>query len=112
MIRARFPALVLLLALAGCDGTDPYLRGGVWRPNDANDINLRAMILVPSDLALATPGTRADGGLAAAAVLRLRHDNVKPLPDSGVLQVVPVGNGAAPQVAVPQAAPPATAATE
>jgi hypothetical protein len=104
--------LLLLLALTRCDAIDPYKRGGVWRPNGANDVNLRAMVLVPSDLALATPPAHDDGGLAAAAVLRLRHDNVKALPDSGVLQVTPVGSGAAPQVAPPPAAAPATAATE
>jgi hypothetical protein len=111
MRTSRTAALLLLLALAGCDATDPYKRTGVWRPNNANEINLRAMVVVPSDLALATPASHDDGRLAAAAVVRLRHDNVKTLPDSGVLQLTPVGNGAAPPVATPQAAP-ATAATE
>jgi hypothetical protein len=112
MMNARSAALILLLAVAGCDSTDPYLRTGVWRPNGANDINLRAMVMVPSDLAVGTPAARDDGGLAAAAIFRLRHDNVKPLPDTGVAQVIPVGSGAAPQVAPPLAAAPATAGTE
>jgi hypothetical protein len=112
MMKFRAAQLILLLALAGCDATDPYQRTGVWRPNNANAINLRAMVLVPSDLALATPASPDDGGLAAAAVLRLRHDNVKTLPDSGVLQVAPVASGAAPPIAPPQAAAPATAASE
>ena len=35
----------------------------------------------------------ADGDLAAAALNRLRHDQVRPLPDSGLAQIVPVGSG-------------------
>jgi len=84
---------LLLIALAGCDLTDPYTRPGNWRPNGANDANLRAMVIVPSDVVLATQPDHADGGLAAAAVARLRHDNVRPLLDSGLAQIVPVGNG-------------------
>jgi len=102
MMRASALLLPLLLALAGCDKTDPYLREGVWRPNGANDANLRAMVAVPADLAAATPASPADGGLAAAALDRLRHDRVLPLPDSGVAQVVPVSSGSA---APPAAAP-------
>jgi len=94
----------LLLALAGCNVTDPYARAGAWRPNGANDVNLRAMVLLPSDLVLATPADRSDGGLAAAAAARLREDKVRPLPDSGLAQIVPVASGSAP------APPPATAA--
>jgi hypothetical protein len=83
-ISMRFLFLLLLLLLAGCDKTDPYLREGTWRPSGANEANLRAMVLVPSDLARATPASAADGGLAAAALDRLRHDRVRPLPDSAV----------------------------
>jgi hypothetical protein len=105
MTMMRATAL-LLLALAGCDKTDPYLRGGTWRPNGANEANLRAMVVVPSDLAAATPAGPADGGLAAAAVDRLRNDRVRPLPDSGVAQIVLVGSGAAASpAAAPTAAP-------
>jgi hypothetical protein len=106
MIAARSIALVLLLTVVGCDRTDPYTRAGAWRPNNANEVNLRAMIAVPSDLVLATPASRPDGGLAAAAVARLRHDAVRPLPDSGIAQIVTVGNGLAPPPAPPQAAAP------
>jgi hypothetical protein len=107
MRRARSLALVLLLATAGCDRTDPYTRAGAWRPNNANEANLRAMIAVPSDLVLATPASRPDGGLAAAAVARLRHDTVRPLPDSGLAQIVTVGTA---QPAPPQPVPPPPAA--
>ena len=94
----RSIALFVLLCLAGCDATDPYLRAGAWRPNGANDADLRAMVAVPSDLALGTPAAPADGAQAAAAVTRLRHDHVRPLLDSGLAQIVPVSG-----------APPATA---
>jgi hypothetical protein len=91
VLRPTF--LLLLLVLAGCKQTDPYLRQGVWRPNGANEANLRAMVVVPSELVSAAPAAPADGGLSATALNRLRHDQVRRLPDTGVAQVVPVGNG-------------------
>ena len=91
----RFGPLLLLLGLAGCDLTGPYQRAGVWRPNQANETNLRAMVEAPSDLAAATPASPADGGLAAAAVARWRHDQVRPLLDSGLARIVPVNGGGA-----------------
>lgn len=102
MTVLRFTIVVLLIALAGCDRTDPYRREGVWRPNGANDSNLRAMVVVPSDLALGTRAVPADGVLAAEALSRLHHDKVRPLPDSGLAQVVPVSGGTQ---AAPAAAP-------
>jgi hypothetical protein len=92
-MMAPLVALSLLTALAGCDRNGPYDRAGVWRPNHANESNLRAMVEVPGDLATATPAARADGGLAASAVARLRHDQVRPLMNSGLAQVVPVTGG-------------------
>jgi hypothetical protein len=94
---------LLLLALAGCDRIDPYMRTGVWRPNGANEANLHAMVVVPSDLVLARPAAHGDGGMAAAAVSRLRHDQVRPLLDSGVAQLTTVGGGA--PAAAPVASP-------
>jgi len=91
----RSIALLLLFALAGCQMTDPYLRAGAWRPNGANEANLRAMVVMPADLVAAAPAGRADGDLAAAAVDWLHHDHVRALPDSGVAQIQVVGNGAA-----------------
>jgi hypothetical protein len=99
----RSIALLVLLCLVGCDRVDPYTRPGVWRPNGANDANLRAMVTVPSDLVLGTPPGPADGNLSTAALTRLRHDHVRSLPESGIAQIAPVG-GAAP--AAPSAAPP------
>jgi type IV pilus biogenesis protein CpaD/CtpE len=80
--------LLLLIVLAGCDKIDPYTREGVWRPNGANDTNLRAMVAVPADLAAGEPASPADGTLGAAALNRLRHDLVRPLPDSGAADFV------------------------
>jgi type IV pilus biogenesis protein CpaD/CtpE len=78
--------LPLLLAQTACDQLDPYTREGAWRPNNANDANLRAMVAVPADLAASEPASPADGTLAAAALNRLRHDQVRPLPDSGAAE--------------------------
>src|SRR5262249_23137904 len=97
MTSLRAISLFLLIVPGGCNQIDPYQRDGVWRPNGANEANLRAMVTVPSDLAVATRANPTDGELAAAALSRLHHDNVRPLPDSGLAQVVPVGNGAAAQ---------------
>lgn len=101
----RVIALLLptLLLLSGCNQIDPYTRDGTWRPTGANEANLRAMVAVPADLVTATPASPADGTLAAAALNRLRHDLVRPLPDSGAAQFVTVSSGSQ---AAPAAAPP------
>jgi len=101
---SRFPIFCLILALAGCNATDPYLRPHVWRPSGANEANLRAQVAVPSDLVVATPSSRSDGGLAAAAIVRLRRDRVKPLPDSGLAQITTVAGSPAAPAAAPAAA--------
>ena len=79
-----------LLLLAACDSTDPYSREGTWRPSDANDSNLRAMVVSPSDLAIGVSGSAADGRQAAAALDRQRQDKVRVLLDSALAKVVPV----------------------
>jgi len=109
MTMTRIAALLLplLVALAGCNLTDPYIRAGNWRPNGANDANLRAMVAVPADLAVATPASPADGNQAAAAVARLRTDTVRPLLDSGLAEIIPISGGSSGQ---PGSAPPAAQA--
>jgi hypothetical protein len=104
MMRPIALLLPLLLALAGCNQNqfDPYKREGVWRPNGANADNLRAMVAVPADLVEAMPASPANGVLAAEALNRLRQDRVRPLPDSGLAQIVPVSGGTPAQ---PAAAP-------
>jgi type IV pilus biogenesis protein CpaD/CtpE len=84
---------ILLLVLAGCDATDPYLRQGVWRPNGANEANLRAMVVSPSDLVRGVDSSAGDGRQAAAALDRLRNDKPRLLPDSAVAKVVPISSG-------------------
>ncbi len=83
----------LLLVLAGCDITDPYEREGVWRPNYANDANLRALVVSPSDLVRGVESPGGDGQQAAAALDRQREDKPRKLPDSGVANIVPVSTG-------------------
>ena len=39
-----------LLALAGCDATDPVKREYVWHPSNINQSNIAAMAANPSDL--------------------------------------------------------------
>ncbi len=92
-MRNALPAMALLLLATGCDATDPYRRAELWRPNQANDTNLRAMVAVPADLALGVPETDGDGQQAARALDRERHDKTKPLPDSFIAKVVPVSGG-------------------
>jgi hypothetical protein len=90
----RLPACIgLLLVLAACDITDPYMREGVWRPSSTNDVNLRAMVASPSDLARGVGSSGGDGQQAAAAIDRRRLDKMRPLPDSAVAKVVPVAAG-------------------
>jgi type IV pilus biogenesis protein CpaD/CtpE len=90
-------ALLLLAAgLAGCDQIDPYTRSGVWRPIGANEVNLRAMVANPADLANGVDAGGEDGQLSTAAVERLRLDKVKALPDSGVAQLNVVATGGRP----------------
>ncbi len=93
MTRTHAALLLLLAALLGaCSWTDPYERDGVWHPNGANEANLRAMVMVPSDLVMAAPAAPAAGQEAAAALDRQRRDKVRPLPESGVAKLSPVSS--------------------
>jgi len=88
--------LPCVMAVAGCAYTDPLLRAGLWRPNDANTANLRAMVAVPADLAVAAPSDGGSGQQAAAALDRLRHDRARPLPDSAIAKVGPTSSSPPP----------------
>lgn len=92
MLIRQLACVIVLLLLAGCDATDRYLRDGVWRPNGANEANLRAMVVSPADLARGVP-SKSDGQQAAAALDRYRNDKVRLLPDSAVAKVTPVSSG-------------------
>jgi hypothetical protein len=107
MTRVAALLLPLLVALAGCNQIDPYTRPGNWRPNGANEANLRAMVAVPADLAAATPAGPADGHRAAAAVARLRNDTVRPLPGGEPAESTPVSGGSSATPAASATAAPA-----
>ena len=68
MKKAIFVATAFLLTLSGCASQDPYTREGVWRPNGANDNNLRSMVANPEDLVTGASDPRAEGPVVAAAV--------------------------------------------
>jgi len=92
MLMRLLLGVFALSLLAGCDATDPYMRTGTWRPNDANEANLRVMVASPSDLIQGVP-SHGDGQQAAAALDRYRNDKVRLLPDSAVAKVTPVSSG-------------------
>lgn len=85
----------LLLAVAGCQATDPYRRIGAWRPNHANTLNLAMMVANPADLLRGTGDGSSSGQQAVTAIDRLRSGRVKPLPDSGLAKITLTGSGAA-----------------
>jgi hypothetical protein len=94
---ARAMICVAALTLSGCNMTDPYSREGVWRPNGANEANLRAMVVSPADLARGVSAPGGDGQQAAAALERYRNDKVRALPDSALAKVVPISTGSGSQ---------------
>ncbi len=98
---ARAPyCLGLLLAVAGCQATDPYDRVGAWRPNHANTLNLAMMAANPADLLHGVGDDSSSGQQAVTAIDRLRSGHAKALPDSGLAKITLTGSGtAAPAVA-------------
>ncbi len=77
----RFAAFgMTLVACAGCAFMDPYERVGMWRPRNANDGNLTAMVADPHDLVVGKSDRVVDASLATAAVDRMRRGTIKPLP--------------------------------
>ncbi|MGI4795254.1 MAG: hypothetical protein ACRYG8_14520 [Janthinobacterium lividum] len=83
------PSLVLLVAsgLSGCTRTDPLLNRGLWNPSGVNEANIAAMVANPADLYRGVDAPGADGTRAAAAVLRLETNRVKPLASSSITTV-------------------------
>src|SRR5262249_38782134 len=101
---ARMPIRLLMcvavLSLGACgltDMIDPYQRQGMWRPDDANEDNLRAMVASPSDLVRGVSSNGSDGQQAAAALDRVRNDKMGVLPDSAIAKVTPVASGSGTQ---------------
>jgi type IV pilus biogenesis protein CpaD/CtpE len=96
----RLLLCVTVLALSACgltDMMDPYKREGMWRPNNANEDNLRAMVASPSDLVRGVSSNGSDGQQAAAALDRAREDKMRRLPDSALAKVTPVSSGSGTQ---------------
>jgi hypothetical protein len=71
--------LAVLFVLGGC--SDPYARPHSWNATQANLANLAAQTADWHDLDIGHGDPGSDGQEAAAAVDRLRHGNVKPLPN-------------------------------
>ena len=75
----RLSLLGSVFCLASCAATDPLQRDGLWRPNNANEQNLRVMVVNQRDLLRGRGEPGADGAYAAAAIRRLNADKVKAL---------------------------------
>jgi type IV pilus biogenesis protein CpaD/CtpE len=71
--------LALLILLSGCGQIDPFEDLHAWRATGVNESNLAQMAANPADLAHGRGTGPADGLQAAAAIERLRHDQVKSL---------------------------------
>ncbi len=84
---------VALLAVTGCDATDPLLRSDLWRPSHASRANLTMSAAYPGDLVRGSGASTSDGVLAAAAVERLHINKVKKLPEAGLSEVEVKGQG-------------------
>jgi len=83
-----------LALLGGCAATDPYQRAGNWQPNHVNDLNLAAMVAVPSDLVRGVADDHLGNGQnVATAVDRQQSEKAYPLPDSAIAKVTPSGGG-------------------
>jgi len=96
-----FAAIGLLAMLGACAATDPLLNENDWRPTGANEANIAAQVVNPTDLLHGRNAVGGTGGeMAAAAVLRLRAGHVKPLPDSALsdlkVQAAPSSSGTSP----------------
>jgi type IV pilus biogenesis protein CpaD/CtpE len=68
-----------LVALAGCDSRDPYLRTDVWRPTGANAGNLAAQVADPHDLISGRGSAAQNANEPALAVSHVWLDHPKPL---------------------------------
>ena len=98
----RAALLLALLAICGCEQTDPYRRTGMWQPEGVNAGNIAAQVADPSVLVRGrgrTGGTR-DGVEAAERLVQGRP--------RGMLTVTGAGGAAAAAPPGAQPAPPPT----
>ena len=76
--------LLPLLLVAGCSSPDPMLKEGTWSLPpaglDANNENLRSMLVNPNDLVAGTGAETSNANLSAAPVQRLYTGRRNPLP--------------------------------
>lgn len=94
-MRQYVTLAALALALSGCAGLlDPYERDGTWKETGINDENLRAMVTNPLDLQRGSGASDTEGNSAVGAIVRLRTNRVKELPDTQIGSVGPSGAGA------------------
>ncbi len=68
-----------LIALAGCDSRDPYMRTDVWKPTGANAGNIAAMVADPHDLISGRGSVAQNANEPALAVNHVWLDHPKPL---------------------------------
>ncbi len=107
----RYASLALtLLAVAGCEVTEPYLREGTWRPLGTNDLNIAAQIIRPSDLVRGVDYAPLDGTMPTAAIERYRAGKIKRLPDTSLVNIGAQSTGSAGAAAGADVAPGGTTA--
>jgi hypothetical protein len=83
-MRIRYlVSLPLALALGGCFPPDNFDRPGFWTPNGANEANLRAMIVDPSQLERGAAPPTLSRGQSAAIGAGLLAPNPNPAAGGG-----------------------------
>src|ERR1700753_1289913 len=94
-MRPQILILIAACCVSGCNGPpgDPFARAGTWTIERDNDANLRAMVANRADLVRGHGDGLAIGETAASAIDRLHAGKVRPLPSSGVAEIVPVNSG-------------------
>lgn len=93
IITAPMITALALLPLAACSVFDPYQREGTWRPYGANDANLAAQSVRPSDLVRGVDYAPTDGSMTTAAASRYRSGRIRHLPDSSIASIRVQGSG-------------------
>jgi hypothetical protein len=87
----RHAVLLVLFGLAACARQDPFDRPGTWslpaNASNANDANLRTMVVDPRDLTAGTGEENSTSPEAAAPVKRLLTGKRAALPDSTISSV-------------------------
>jgi predicted RecA/RadA family phage recombinase len=87
-MRPQTLIMIATLSLAACNGPagDPFARAGTWTIHQIAD---------PADLVRGHGDGVAIGETAAVAIERLHAGKVRPLPSSGVAEIVPTNTGGA-----------------